>query len=126
MKQIHTAPILNKQTGLASSYKTSMWHPSRMSFNWNERNPKPPTWMYVGLQDIPALTSTTDTVTYQEGQVFIELECEMEGFTSFDTVTHGQTRKHYTDAVFSYNEIDVTLNDRGQGFIWGKPYSEES
>jgi hypothetical protein len=53
--------------------------------------------MYIGLQDIPAITSSTDSIIYQEGEIFIQLECDMDGYTAFDTVTHGQARKHYSD-----------------------------
>ncbi|PNF23101.1 hypothetical protein B7P43_G09121 [Cryptotermes secundus] len=123
-RQINKDPIVNKLVGPGADYHKSMWHPGYNKLGYNTANSKTPSWMYIGLQDIPAITSTTDAVTYQEGQIFIELECEISGITKKSSVTSQQIRKHYTDMIYSYNAEDITLNDRGQGFIFGRPYTE--
>jgi hypothetical protein len=122
--QDHLAPTMTRLAGAGSTYAKSMWHPSHRSFNWSEAKPKTPDWMYFGLQDIPAITAATDNVTYQEGQVFIELKCELEGYSNMNTMTNRQPTKHYTDVIYTMNDSDIDLGDRGQGFMYGKPYFE--
>jgi hypothetical protein len=103
----------------------SLWHPSTMKFDVNQHFVKgPPKWMYFGLQDIPTITSTTDDIQYQEGQAFWELECTISGYSKFDSITCLQARKPYFDRVVTFQEDEIDPSDRGQGFMFGKPYTE--
>jgi hypothetical protein len=110
-----------------TGYTNSMWAHNRMKFNMDPHGqPSPPQWMYIGLQDIPSVTSTADTITYQEGQIFIEVECRLSLKTNFGTFTHGSVTKPYHETVFGNNDRVMTISDRGQGFIWGKPYAQDA
>jgi hypothetical protein len=98
-----------------------------MKFDVNQHFVKgPPKWMYFGLQDIPTITSTTNDIQYQEGQAFWELECTISGYSKFDTITCLQPRKPYFDTVVTFQEDEVLPSDRGQGFLFGKPYTQFS
>jgi hypothetical protein len=123
--QIDSSKTVTPQTAIPGTIYDSLWHPSIMKFDVApKRILGPPKWMYFGLQDIPTITSTTDDIQYQEGQAFWELECTISRYSKFDTVTCNQARKPYFDQVVSFTKTDITAEDRGQGFIFGKPYSE--
>lgn len=65
-------------------------------------------------------------ITYQECQIFIEVECHLHLQTKFDIFSHGKVTKPYHETIFGTDDRVLSLGDRGQGFIWAKPYSQDA
>jgi hypothetical protein len=103
-----------------------MWQPNRIKITHDAfGNCSAQNWMYVGLQDIPSITSTTDT-TSTTGKIFIELECHLELSTVLNTFTHEERTKPYHEAImYADSRPTNSLFQRGQGFISGKPYFQD-
>jgi hypothetical protein len=46
--------------------------------------------------------------------------------TKFDIFSHGKVTKPYHETIFGTDDRVLSLGDRGQGFIWAKPYSQDA
>jgi hypothetical protein len=71
----------HQQTSATDGYKNRLWQPPSSQldgYTSTRDNTTVPQWMYIGLQDIPSITAVKDTTEYQQGQIFIELECHLE------------------------------------------------
>jgi hypothetical protein len=81
-----------------------MWHPSRQKFHAGHDQQKvhPPRRMYFGLQDVISVTAAYDNIEYQEGQMFFELDIELQLSSAYSAFCHGAFRKIYTNNVYEY------------------------
>jgi hypothetical protein len=89
------------------------------------KNPNmPPPCFAFGLEEIPAMTAANDKMQYQEGQGFWRLDVELHGFSKWHTSVNYESRKLYTENIFSYdNEAMLLPEDHGQGTIYGRYWS---
>lgn len=121
-----TAYGLKPITGRAP-YLDPLYDPTQTGFDGMkcEPSPKPPIWMYFGLQDIPAININAGSVEYQEGQIFWELECTMKLFSIHKTV-HTQTfTKPLSKTIYEAenDSVGYSLDKRCNGMIFGGEYN---
>ena len=57
--------------------------------------------MYEGIEYIPSITATNDTVTCLEGQVFYMLENKLQVLVNFDSFATRGGNKFCTDTIFA-------------------------
>jgi hypothetical protein len=84
-----------------------------------------PKRMFVSFQEIPSITATTDTFTYQGGQVFTMWENEMSvlvNFRSFSTRSRNKMNTKTIHAGFD-SVSDLTHEYRDQGLMYGRTYT---
>jgi hypothetical protein len=105
--QVNTADQIMRTAIPSNQYSTSMWLPSRQKFHagHDQQNVHPPRWMYkyFGLQDTISVTAPYDNVEYQEGQMFFELDYELQLSFAFSTFCHGAFRKICTNTLYEYS-----------------------
>jgi hypothetical protein len=115
----------HQQTSATAGYKSRMWQSPSSQFDGYPRdNTTVPQWMYIGLQDISSITAVKDTTEYQQGQIFIELQCHLELQTRYGKFTQCTATKPYHEFIYGTNGEWGSTDKCGLGYIYGKPYIE--